>query len=128
MKKIFLLVTLVSLILITTTLVSADSPKSAIVIHDDTCWIADGSGSFDFDDLWEIPDCCTTVVTNSANDNKIISCQGQLPPEAQMPEETMILNYKSTGFECWWDENTTTTKYQFTLTPTGLVNFYCVFK
>lgn len=130
-KKIFLLVTLVSLILITTTLVSADSPNSAVVIHDDTCWVPDGTGSLEFDDLWEIPNCCTVVETFGKPGVKKFSCHAQLPEEAVYPEKTMLLTYENTDeFECWWDiaGTITTDDYLFTLTPSGVVNFHCMFK
>ena len=128
MKKLLLVITLIALILATASYVSAKSTKAAIVIHDDWCLIPDASGSFVFDDLWLVEDCCTTVITNSATGAKKISCSAELPEGAQIPEETIHFNYKNTGFECWWDEYTTTQKYQFTLTPTGRVNFHCVFK
>ena len=111
--------------LLVVTAVSASEPRAAIVIHDDWCLVPDASG---FGSLWFFEDCVTLVITNSKTETKMFSGQAQLPEEADIPEQTMRLNYKNTGFECFWDENTTTTKYQFTLTPTGRVNFYCVFK
>lgn len=128
MKKFMILITLVALILVTATYVSAKSPNAAIVVHGDWCLAPDGSGSFDPDDLWYFEDCCTTVITNSTKGNAIISCQAQLPEDAVYPEKTLLLNYKNTEFECWWDENTTTQKYLFTITPTGHASFHCVFE
>jgi hypothetical protein len=128
MKKLFLIITLIALILVTASFVSAKSPKAAVVIHNDTCWVPDASG--DFNELYEVQDCCVTVITNSQKNTKKTSCHAQLPEGADIPEKTMHLNYKNTGFECWWDMagTITTQKYQFTLTPTGKVNFHCVWK
>lgn len=127
MNKLLRIIFLGLLMMSIATVVSAGEPKAAIVIHDDWCLIPDARG---MDYLWYIEECLIMVDTNSKNDTKILSGQAYLPPEAEeyIPARTMRFNYKNTGFECWWDENTTTTKYQFTLTPTGRVNFYCVFK
>jgi hypothetical protein len=131
MGKLIRLIMLGILMLLTVTTVSASDSKAAIVIQGDTCWVPDASGSLEFNDLYEIPDCCVTVETNSTTGFKKFSCQAQLPDEALFPKRAMILDYESTGgFECWWDLEglITTQHYLFTITPSGKVNFYCTFK
>ena len=124
MKKLIRIIILVSLLVITITIASASEPKAAIVLHDDWCLVPDASG---FSDWYYFEECATIVITSSKPETIVISGRAQLPEEADIPERTMNFNYKNTGYECWWDDDTKTTKYQFTLTPTGMVNFYCVF-
>ena len=131
MKKMLQIIIIGSLMLLIVTAVSASGPRAAFVIQNETCWVPDGTGSLEFDDLWVIPDCCIVVESNSNSGFKKFSCNAQLPAEAVFPDRAMTLTYESTdGFECWWDDagTITTQDYLFTITPSGKVNFHCMFK
>ncbi len=131
MKKVFYILLLGGLALLMVSTVSARSSNAAIVIHNDSCLVPDGSGSLELEDLWEIPNCCDLVETFGVSATKKASCHAQLPPEAEFPDKTLRLTYENTdGFECWWDlaGTITTDEYLFTITPSGKVNFHCMFR
>ncbi len=119
---------LITLLLLSTTLVSAQGPHhlgAAEHLYAPDCWI--------FDAEWEwyyIPDCNTTraLVTNSKPGLLHWNAHAQLPDHAALPEKTWHPTYEDTGFACWWDEGVVTTNYSITITKNGKFIISCHFR
>jgi hypothetical protein len=123
MKKFLLKLGLSMLMLLTASVVYAEQPAPAIVVHDEWCVAPDAEFN-----LYEFEDCCTMVDTNSATDVQQFNCHAQLPDGAVIPEKAVRFTYKNSGFMCFWDfEGPFTTNYIFTITPSGAVNMSCRF-
>jgi hypothetical protein len=90
------------------------------------CWI------FDVNFEWYyIEDCNPTVglITNSQADVILWTAKAQLPENAAFPEKGAFhFTYENSGFACWWDDDTMTTKYKITITPNGKFNISCHFR
>ncbi len=129
MKKLLYVLIVVAILIAGFTVASADSHRAAIVVNNDVCWLPDASGSFEFDDLWEIPKCATCLETTSEAYIKVCSFHGKLPKGAQLPKTPMLFTYENTGgFECFWtlEGGPYADQYQFIVTPSGQASGYCV--
>ena len=120
------------LLIITMSVASADSPAGpnrvgrAMFLDYPDCWIFDVNFDWYF-----IDDCSPTIalITNSKPGVIHWNAHAQLPPEAVLPErEAVHFTYENSGFACWWDDDTLTTKYNITITPDGKFNISCHFR
>lgn len=130
--KILRLSLALSLLLGLTTLVaSADPPAPphpgpAMFDYYPDCYIFDVTFEWHY-----IPDCnpTTGLITNSRTDVILWTAKAQLPEYAALPEkEAVHFTYENSGFACWWDDDTLTTKYNITITPNGKFNISCHFR
>ena len=115
-------------LILTTTVVSADSPPNI-----GPAWFGDHPSCmiFDVNFVWYyIEDCSPTIVlhTNSATDERLWFARAQLPDCAALPErEAVHFTYENSGFSCW-GEGILTTNYSITITPKGKFIINCHFR
>ena len=128
--RIGLLVTV--LLLLSTTLVSADKPDHVgpAVISEfpngDACWIFD----VDFN-MYYIDDCSPKhgVLIHGTYEYQLWSAKGQLPEGAVLPEQGAAkITYENSGFTCWGMGGVSTTHYSLVITPNGKFNITCQFR
>ena len=117
------------LLILTTMVVSADSPPGpgpAIFLDFPDCYV------FDMDFNWYyIEDCSPTIslITNSKPGVLHWNAHAQLPSNAVLPEHGAYhFTYENSGFACWWDEGVETTNYSLTITPKGKFIISCHFR
>jgi len=116
------------LLILTTSLASADSPHPgpAMFLDAPDCWV------FDVEFNWYyIEDCSPTIslITNSKTGVLHWTAQAQLPDYAILPDQGAYkITYENSGFSCWWEEGIETTNYSITITPKGKFNISCHFR
>ena len=120
------LLTVVALVM-----VPALAGAQAVVIRDTSCTVLDPSKNpFDVFDTIK-------VITPSRNDNKNVSCHGELPPISEFPEKAVVFDYENTGgLRCCVNFSldpsnpdwVSTSKWHETITPSGNVSLTCHFK
>lgn len=126
---------LLVLLMISTTLVSADGPKHLGAAepmefaNGDACWMFDMDFSDPDNFNWYVIEDCSPkhgVYTNGGADLWHWSAHGQLPEGALLPEKTTQITYEETGFACY-AFGRTTTHYNLTITKTGKFHINCHF-
>ena len=132
MKYLRICLLVIALLLLSTTLVSADKPDHVgpAVISEfpngDACWI------FDMDmTIYYIDDCSPKhgVFIHGTYDYQQWSAKGQLPEGAVLPEKGAgHITYEDTGFVCLGMGWVETTNYSITITPNGKFNINCHFR
>ena len=119
----------IALLMISTTLVSADKPvgvgpaEHMEFTNGDACWM------FDMDWNWYVIDDCTPkkgVYTNGATDIWHWKAKGELPEGAVLPDKTTKITYEETGFACY-AFGRSTTKYSLHITKKGKFKINCDF-
>jgi hypothetical protein len=118
-----------ALLLLSTSLVSAERPphigpaEHMEFANGDGCWM------FDMDFYTHTIDDCspkTGVYTNGATDIWHWKGKGQLPEGAALPDKTTKITYEDTGFACW-AFGRRTTKYSIHITKDGKFDCNCDF-
>ncbi len=129
MKKILFALFLVAILITGVTIAYAETNAAIILRHNDSCWLPDASGSFDFKNLWPVPNCSHCLVTSSEPLVQLCVFTGKLPEGAMLPKSTVRFTYENSApFKCWlspvgpWSE-----QYMFTVTPSGQASGYCIF-
>ena len=97
----------------------------AVVIKDTSCTVLDTDlQPFDVFDT-------VKVITPSKNNNKNVSCHGDLPDQMDSPAKAVVLDFDNTNLKCCvnFDGNWfSTTQWHETITPSGNVSLTCHFK
>ncbi len=120
------------LLILTATVVSADSPGGPNRVG--RAQFLDFPDCYIFDVNWDwyyIEDCSPTIALITNNKPGMIHwhAHAQLPPEAALPENGAVhFTYENSGFACWWDEGVETTNYSITITPNGKFIISCHFR
>ena len=116
------------LLILATSVVSADSPHPGPAESPDVleCWV------FEVEFNWYyIEDCSPTIalITNSQTGVLHWPAKAQLPADAVLPDQGAYhFTYENSGFACWWEEGVETTNYSITITPNGKFNISCHFR
>ena len=119
-----------ALLLLSTTLVSADAPDD--VGPAEKMVFPNGDGCFPFDmdfNVYVVDDCSPKLMllTNGSTDVWHFSAKGQLPEGAVLPEQgAAVITYADTGVMCWVPGRVTT-DYSIVITPKGKFNINCHF-
>lgn len=136
MKMLRIALVLGLLLMLTTSVASADPPHPgrAMFLDYPDCLIFDMRGP-DEDEAWfYIKDCSPTIslITNSETGVLHWTAKAQLPlddPSVVLPEKgAHHFTYENTDFACWWDVGVETTNYSITITPNGKFNISCHFR
>ena len=135
MKMLRIALVLCVLLILTTSIASADPPEPpehpgpAMFNDYPSCWIMDVELNW-----YYIEDCSPHIdlITNSRTGVLLWSAKAQLPvddEEVVLPElGAYLITYENSDFACWWDENTQTTNYSIIITPDGIFNVSCHFR
>lgn len=124
-----------ALLLLTTTLVSADKPEGIgpaekmEYSNGDGCWMFDMDFSDPENFNWYVIEDCSPkhgVYTNSGADVWHWSAKGELPEGALLPEKTTHITYEDYGFACY-AFGRVTTKYSLLITEKGKFAINCHF-
>ena len=132
MKMLRIALVLGLLLMLTTSVASADPPHPgrAMFLDYPDCFIFDVRGP-DEDEAWfYIDDCSPTIslITNSKTGVIHWKAKAQLPPEAVLPERGAYhFTYENSEFACWF-KGAFTTNYSITITPKGQFIINCHFR
>ena len=129
MKLLRIALVLGVLLIMTMSVASADSPPDigpAMFEDNQRCYI------FDVDFTWYFIEDCSPIIgltTNSKTGVILWSAKAQLPDGAALPDlGAHLVTYENSGFACWWNPTTLTTKYSIVITPDGEFIISCHFR
>jgi hypothetical protein len=106
--------------------VVADAQDGAVVIKDTSCMVldVDAINTFDVYDT-------VKVTTPSRNNNRNVSCHGDLPDGSILPDNAVVYNFMSTGWKCCVNFDgvwLATENWHEVITPSGNVSLTCHYK
>lgn len=105
--------------------VVADAQDGAVVIKDTSCTVLDiYANAFDMYDT-------VKVTTPSQNNNRNVSCHGDLPDGSDLPPNAVVYNFTNTGWKCCVNTDgvwLATENWHVVITPSGNVSLTCHYK